>query len=70
MMSASETPRCDALELDKLDSFDLLAWKTLARKLERESELLIAALRNATRGDQFKMVAEIEARKLLRELGK
>lgn len=36
MRSGSENPRCDALELDKLDSNDLMAWKTLARQLERE----------------------------------
>lgn len=31
----SDTPHCNALESNPLDSFDYRAWMTLARKLER-----------------------------------
>lgn len=31
-----DTPRCNALESNPLDSFDYRAWVTLAKKLERE----------------------------------
>lgn len=38
-----DTPRCNALESNPLDSFDLLAWKTLARELERDLQKCAAA---------------------------
>lgn len=35
-----ETPECDMLEADSLDSNDPRAWRTLARKLERKARWL------------------------------
>jgi len=32
--SVKDTPRCNALESNPLDSFDIRAWKTLAREFE------------------------------------
>lgn len=34
----ADTPRCNALESNPLDSFDYRAWVTLAKSLERELE--------------------------------
>lgn len=43
-----DTPRCNALESNPLDSFDYRAWMTLARELERE---LLSSQPEAVRSD-------------------
>lgn len=48
---------------------DYARMEARADKLKAERDKLVAALRNALRSDEFKAVAEIEARALLREIG-
>lgn len=44
----SDTPECDALMKNPLDSNDIYAWRRLAWHLQRQRDELAAALREAT----------------------
>ena len=55
-----DTPRCNGLESNPLDSFDYRAWMTLARQLERDLAAVTIELRRNHSG-LGRAIAELEA---------
>lgn len=57
----TDTPRCNALSSNPLDSFDIRAWQTLAHNLERD---LVCTQENFRVTNQAYCKLDVETREL------